>query len=522
MSDANPKLGLGNQLKAETEILHTTLASRKSLGRVADLMSAWVAKQHPGAVPSQSGFRILCQALLEFVTPETKNELGYFEFAIESGQAFFSARVAKSLMDVNTAAGIESFEKEVTQFWMNSPKTILIRKNLGANDRVEIRHHSQLNVTEWRVIHRFAESTDAGIDEASAHLQSSFSVFLDGSENIRSDHPKMLDLGDLPYDSLLSEVYRSSGNQNQSSSGDLHFQGQSVQGEDEAARLKFEQEIDEVESDVVMQSDDADDSDSQLDSYLEKLVRQMRADQVEIKDQAKEAIREAKQNELRAKRETQTLEHKIKKYEELLKRKELVNARSQNQMRILNEKITELNRRSGGDANASANIKAFRDKALQMHAMLVKVKAEKEAIEKLLIEKNQAEAEVAPVPEMSSELPAEVSMGRAAPIQKSVQLDEMTKKTERLQRALEAEKVKVKQLSERITVAERESQAAVPMVKDLESKVDQALKLAQQNKKESDGLKQKVVQAEQEKNKVMNELSKAQAQIATLQKRQAG
>lgn len=95
------------------------------------------------------------------------------------------------------------------------------------------------------------------------------------------------------------------------------------------------------------------------------------------------------------------------------------------------------------------------------------------------------------------------------------------KKSERLQRAMDAEKVKVKQLSERVIVAEREASSAGPMVQDLERKVEQALKLVQQSKKETDAIKQKLVQAEAEKNKIQNELRSAQAQIQTLMKRQA-
>jgi hypothetical protein len=306
----------------------------------------------------------------------------------------------------------------------------------------------------------------------------------------------------------MQEVYRSGGAAPAPKSGDMHFKGSAVHEEDEIARIQFEKEVDEIHSSTDVEGSPEEDQIA-TDAYLEQLVNQLRTEQVEIKGQAKEAIRTAKQQELEAKRQALVSEQKIKKYEDLLKRKESNNVRLQSQIKILNDKMS----RGVKAAPADDAIKAFRDKALQMHAMAKKLKEEKEALEKIVAEMLEKER--------ASEQALIAASQKHAPQDNGLQLDEMTKKADRLQRALEAEKVKVKQLSERVIVAEKESQAAGPQVKDLEAKIEQAVKLTQQAKKETEAVKQKVVQAEQEKNKVQNELVKAQATIATLQKRQA-
>jgi chromosome segregation ATPase len=100
-------------------------------------------------------------------------------------------------------------------------------------------------------------------------------------------------------------------------------------------------------------------------------------------------------------------------------------------------------------------------------------------------------------------------------------LDEAQKKLDRTQRALEAEKQKSAQFSARALSAERELGKADPIIKDLEMKVETVMKTSNQAKKEVESLKQRLVQADAEKNRIQNELMKAQAQIATLMKRHA-
>ncbi len=99
--------------------------------------------------------------------------------------------------------------------------------------------------------------------------------------------------------------------------------------------------------------------------------------------------------------------------------------------------------------------------------------------------------------------------------------EDLEKRLDRVQRMLEAEKSKIKGLLDRTLSAEKEAQASAPIISDLESRMEHTLKTSIQYKKEIDALKLKIVQSDAEKNKIKNELLKAQAQIQTLLKRQA-
>jgi hypothetical protein len=99
--------------------------------------------------------------------------------------------------------------------------------------------------------------------------------------------------------------------------------------------------------------------------------------------------------------------------------------------------------------------------------------------------------------------------------------EDLEKRLDRVQRMLEAEKSKIKGLLDRTLSAEKEAQASAPIISDLEARMEHTLKTSIQYKKEIDALKLKIVQSEAEKNKIKNELLKAQAQIQTLLKRQA-
>jgi hypothetical protein len=158
------------------------------------------------------------------------------------------------------------------------------------------------------------------------------------------------------------------------------------------------------------------------------------------------------------------------------------------------------------DSKDNARADHFRVKAIEMFEMLKRSKEECKALEKT----NH---------ELRKELSSTENTTTTGMSQKY--LEELTKKMERTQRALEAEKLKVKTLSERAMVAEKEAQASGPLIDDLESKVEHTLKVVQQHKKETEQIKLKLVQSDAEKNKVKNELMKAQAQIQTLMKRQA-
>jgi chromosome segregation ATPase len=166
---------------------------------------------------------------------------------------------------------------------------------------------------------------------------------------------------------------------------------------------------------------------------------------------------------------------------------------------------------AGGSNSQDSNMaQVFREKAKQMYEMAKALQLEKTALQKELFALKRGQ-----VAEME-----EIEQGSASTV--NMQMDDLLKKVDRLTRALESEKQKVKMLSDRVTVAEKEAQSASPLIEDLEAKVETTLKNSQQYKKETEAVKQKLVQAEAEKNKIKNELIKAQAQIQTLNKRLAG
>ena len=59
-----------------------------------------------------------------------------------------------------------------------------------------------------------------------------------------------------------------------------------------------------------------------------------------------------------------------------------------------------------------------------------------------------------------------------------LQIDELKKQVDRVNRALDAEKQKVKGLSDRVVVAEREVQSSTPIINDLETKIESAIKMS--------------------------------------------
>ncbi|NDG85486.1 MAG: hypothetical protein EBX52_10700, partial [Proteobacteria bacterium] len=170
-------------------------------------------------------------------------------------------------------------------------------------------------------------------------------------------------------------------------------------------------------------------------------------------------------------------------------------------------------RAQAASSELDATVKAFREKAVEMYQKLKAVQIENLELEaqlRMLRHENSVES-----PEVGGE-----EFGEGTTIRPST--EDLEKKVDRLQRTLEAEKAKVKGLLDRALIAEKEAQTSAPIISDLEAKVEFQLKTSVQYKKEIDNLKLKVVQAEAEKNKVKNELLKAQAQVQTLNKRLAG
>jgi hypothetical protein len=152
-------------------------------------------------------------------------------------------------------------------------------------------------------------------------------------------------------------------------------------------------------------------------------------------------------------------------------------------------------------------LRLFREKAIQMYEKLRAITEQNEILKKeLLIARGRVSG--------GTELESSTTIRSNT--------EDLEKKLDRVQKSFEAEKAKTSALLERALNAEKDSQGSAHLITDLEAKVEHTLKTSMQYKKEIDSMKQKMVQADAEKNKVKNELLKAQAQIQTLMKRQAG
>ncbi len=534
-------LGLGNSLDKDTEILHSSVVGTKSFGRIGDLISAWVEKNHAVSIKQSGDLRVLVQSLFQFAYPKEKPELGNIEFSVEDKKIFVAIRFPNETFKENAT----DFEKMLSQYWVNSDDCLMLKKILYSQDHVEVRLNQKLNLIEWRIC-RYLVPAEASPDE------SQFLALVDESDDITSEHGQYTEFGDLPYEKLLQEVYSSS--KDKSGSGEFFQNGTSVQEEDESVRVKSEREFQDI--DALVRASVNNSSEEELrriratketvngdplvtisaqpqqvavektkiftgskedekhievvsSQFMDQISDQFRAEQVELKDSLKDAIRNCKKKELEADKQVTFLAYKMKKLEALLRQKELANVKAQKENKVLNEKLAQHK-----PAQKDNQAKVFKDKALQMYTLLKQSKDENAVLEKELEELKTKERSESVIKDHGLSKAAETNAG-------NLQIEELSKKLERTNRALEAEKIKVKTLSERVTVAEKEAQGAGPMIEDLESKVEHTLKLAQQHKKETEQVKQKVVQSEAEKNKIKNELTKAQAQIQTLMKRQA-
>ena len=326
-------------------------------------------------------------------------------------------------------------------------------------------------------------------------------------------------------ESAIDEEIRASRAWDQRNSDDVRtFKNESEIDDRSEARfstsgssLELEEWKIEAETPVQNNSVEAEDS---YNPYSENQIRKLLSEQGDLKHEIKQMVLELKQKELKSVREVNLLEKKIKQFENLVRRKELVNQRSITEMKVLQAKLEQERRKKKSEKPESGD--QFRDMALEMFEMLKRVKEENQALESMMISIKQREKlQGAQISEASSAIaPHSMSLPEMS-LSQSKQVDELNKKVERLNRALESEKQKVKALSERITTAQKEAQSAGPIIDDLQTKVEHTLKIAQQHKKETEAVKQKLVQADAEKNKVKNELTKAQAQIQTLTKRLA-
>jgi hypothetical protein len=504
------KLGISHTLPEGTTVLHSTIIGVNCLGRTTDLLSAWCKNEFKPDTVFLSDLRLLTQALLEFSCPKSGEILGQLELAQSQGLVILATRFPCRLT-LNPLV----LEKELTQYWLNSEELKLLKRMLSPQDRVEVRYHEKLNLIEWRVCRPM------GLAQVMDHADS-FRVLTDTSADIDANGVNFLDLGDLPFNEWLTAAYKNTQSGNRA--GSVTIEGGESQDDQEWARVVVEREKDEIERDLEMifkseflteeevihefsnqldgSSSDTELKRARIDLSIEEIDRIL-AENKNLKDAAREVSVRIRKLELASDREKILFQKKTTQLEDLLRKKEYLNQRMQNEVKSLHQKVAD--QLKNPDTSRSNH---FKEKALEMFEQLKRVKEENKSMERMLIEVKRKEREA-----------SEVSSTGGGMNQKY--LDELTKKMERTQRALDGEKLKVKTLSERVIIAEKEAQSAGPLIDDLESKVEHTLKVAQQHKKETEVVKQKLIQADAEKNKIKNELVKLHAQVATLQKRQA-
>jgi hypothetical protein len=199
------------------------------------------------------------------------------------------------------------------------------------------------------------------------------------------------------------------------------------------------------------------------------------------------------------------LKKRVTSAEALLQKKEMELYRRETELKELKKNGSAPN----GGTGAAGGGNPFREKALQMYSKLKELSLANEALErKIFLLRNRRGDE-----ELESQVDQSFGLGRAQ--------EDADKRIERLQRALDSEKAKVKGLLDRALAAEKEAQSVAPVVSDLEARLEFVTKTSLQHKKDVEMMKQKLVQAEGEKNKVQNELIAAKAQNETLKKRAA-
>ena len=495
------RLGISHALPKGSTVVHSTVLGDTCLGRIIDLMSAWCKREVSTDSIFISNFRLLMLALLEFSCPKTEESLGQIELA-QTGDSFIVATrfPSRNLYDNSTLS------KDLTQYWLNSEEVKLLKRMLQPNDRVEVRYHRKLKLIEWRVCRPLS-----AVEVTTDHSES-FLVFADKSEVLLSSDSHYQDLGDLPFQDWLSEAYHNRTKDRRA--GDVNVEACEVQDE-EWDRVVADREKKELEYKISIQAGNLVDTDQNLrifagensaNSEDEFVVRSQETEFDQSSKSFKGGSEETdKKSHGTTDKDKMLQEQMLVEMELLLKKKEYVNQRQQKEMKELQQKLED--QKKNHDTGRSDH---FRLKAMEMFEMLKKLKEEKLALERSNTEYRRQE-------KIKGD---EDEPGPSASNQKHV--EEVTKRMERLQRTLEAEKLKVKTLSERVVVAEKEAQSAGPIISDLEARVEHTFKVSQQSKKETETVKQKLVQTEAEKNKIANDLVKVQAQVQTLMKRQAG
>ena len=230
------KLGIGNGVQKETVIFHGGIHSHDSFGRITDLVVAWTKKVHQLSQKSSGDLRLLIQGLLEFSFPKDKVSTGHLELAIENQQVYVGLRFDNFIITEG-----DDVEKKLSQYWLNSEESTTVKKILNPQDHVEVLYMQKGNLLEWRIV-RPLGSVTLNPD------QRSFQVFTDIESSFVTDHEEFIEIGDVPYEEWLTQVFTNDHEKNKS--GDFLVNGQSVQNEDEWSRVAFEREKNEIDDSV--------------------------------------------------------------------------------------------------------------------------------------------------------------------------------------------------------------------------------------------------------------------------------
>ncbi len=494
--NVNPNIGLSHVIDESTAIVHSTVFGRKSFGRIADLLCAWAIEEHQLRGAECGGLRMLASALLESL-PESQGTPTRIELSIFNGQILIAVRMEWSL-EVEAGAA----EKIFTQHWLNSPQMQVLRRAVDPKDRIEVRYHSKTKLVEWRVIRSL------GAAEIDPEV-SSFLVVEDDRENLEETGPRYRDLGDLPFQDWLQDAYRIA--RQNSASGEIRIQGEALQSDLEYARIKVSSELDEIEASVVRGRGQVEEESATGESELsglkliDDLIRNLQKKEL-LEGELEFTIDHLRTEARDRKKEITQWKRKYQQVVELLNRKEMALYTQANEMRA-NEKKAMQQARASESSSENESTRVFREKAIQMFEKLKAVTEQNERLKKDILALK--ERTVAQGSELKSSIATRAST------------EELEKKLDRVQRSLDAEKAKTSALLERALNAEKDSQSSAHLITDLEAKVEHSLKTTIQYKKEIESMKQKMVQSDAEKNKVKNDLLKAQAQIQTLMKRQA-
>jgi hypothetical protein len=528
------KIGLASIVPTGTVIVHSSMIGRKGFGRVSDLLSAWLVNEFDLNTPLIASFRMLTSALLESL-PRKEKASTLIEMAVFDGQIVIAAR-AECGLDVDAT----QVERTFTQFWLHSGETQIFKKVIHPADRIEVRYQEKTRIVEWRVFRKIEES---GEFDASG----SFSVIEDSRDRIEQEDAQYVDLGDLPHKTWLEDVYRSANKA--SSSGDLILSDGESQGEDEMIRMKVRSELGEIErvvqeGRVPTRADESSDG-PEITVVAGEPVDATSNDKTLVSGQAT-PMEESFQKVIEGIKNEQGVEDDLVRALEVLKVESQRNAMNAEQFRVRNAQFEELLSRKEKlllkkDADMATMVQRhqrellrlsseqqsnpFRIKAIEMFERVKTLQEENRSMERVIHQLRRANSEALEQAARSNiqderKVSAEETE-QEQDVSRSNLTEDLEKKIERLQRALESEKSKTKAFLERALAAEKEAQSSGPIISDLEAKVEHVLKTSLQYKKDIDAMKLKLVQSEQEKNKLKNELLNAQSQIKTLQKRQA-